>query len=198
MVSKRLTYKDLAKIGSCGVAIAEGKEMVADAIMENHEWVVLVSGGSLWRIIDLGIGSSEIKYCWWMLISGWDQQQCNKGSKKKQENMIPCKPSEPRQQPVTIMIVALLKFWMPSPLLLNELAITPTFTPLVDLQLYPPILIVALKKSCVPSLSLLNDFSMAPCPILSLPETSDIKRLVWELQRLEQLASEYSHIKQCL
>jgi len=45
--------------------------------------------------------------------------------------MIPCKPSEPQQLPM-IMIVALLKFWMPLPLLLNELAITPTLTLLVE------------------------------------------------------------------
>ena len=88
--------------------------------------------------------------------------------------MIPCKPSEPQQLPM-IMIVALLKFWMPLPLLLNEPAITPTLTLLVEAQLHLSILIVALEKSCLPSLSLLNEYVMALGPILWLPETSNLK-----------------------
>jgi len=93
--------------------------------------------------------------------------------------MIPCKPSESQQLPM-IMIVASLKFWMPLPLLLNELAITPTLTLPVETQLDLSILIVALEKSCVPSLLLLNEFVMPLGPILSLPETSNIKQLVSE------------------
>jgi len=69
---------------------------------------------------------------------------------------------------------------MPLPLLLNEFAITPILTLLVEAQLHPSISIVALKKSCVPSLSFLNDFVMTPFPILWFPETSNIKKLVSE------------------